>query len=380
MTENTQTEIATTTAPPVPMPRPRAPRKAAPRGRYGDWATDDRWKYAQALAGAGDLIPQGLFETAHVDGQNVRRPSIGKIFLVLETGNMLGLEPMAALQGINVIEGRATISPQMMSGLLRRAGHVLTITKSGTVAGGDFQATATLIRKDDPEHPISDTWDLHRAARAGLCTYAQTGGVWKVSAASQSGKAKPWQSYPENMCVWRAVGVVGREGGDDVLLGVAYTAEEFGADVNADGEFLELGEDYEEATIAHLKSLDDRAQLAEFVQHLNREDGWTDRIQAEFDAHLMRTTKDSRPKLEGTPGRTGEPALDSVAAAAPEGHQEAISASASESPSEPSEAADGHVAAEIVEETEEERFERESREEFDRQQAETYLLDRQDEK
>lgn len=328
MTEQT-TEVAKPAPAPemVRVPRPQIPQRPAPRGRYSQWDMGDRWAYAKTLAMAGNLIPTGLYEQG--------TPSPGKVFLVLETGEMLGIEPMAALQGISVIEGRATISPQLMSGLIRRAGHRLIIRKTGTIEGGDYAATVTLIRSDAPEDPIVDTWTPHRAARAGLCTYTKgADNLWKVVAQSKGGGAKPWQSYPESMCVWRAMGVVGREGADDVLMGVAYTPEELDADVDEDGGILELPAAYEDRMIEHIRSLDDKADLAVLYHDLHDTPGDTERIRAAFDAHLMTVTKDSRPPKEGKPGQTGDPALDAKTATHPVGEEqgpgEAISASATE--------------------------------------------------
>lgn len=209
---------------------------------YQSASLADRKSYAQTLASAADLIPKGLWAVSKdANGNNVNAPSPGKILLVAETGAMLGLHPMAALQGIDVIEGKATISPQLMTGLLRAAGHKVRIKATGTVTGGDYSVTVTLVRSDDPDEPFESTWDIDRAVRAGLCTYTYdaTTGKWAVRARSQSGKSLPWENYPETMCKWRAIAEVGREGGDDVLKGISYTPEEMGAVVSEDGDVEE---------------------------------------------------------------------------------------------------------------------------------------------
>lgn len=206
---------------------------------YQSASLADRKSYAQTLASAADLIPKGLWAVSKdANGNNVNAPSPGKILLVAETGAMLGLHPMAALQGIDVIEGKATISPQLMTGLLRAAGHKVRVKSSGTVTGGDYKVTVTLIRSDDPDEPFESTWDIDRAVRAGLCSYTldPATGRWSVRARSQSGKSLPWENYPETMCKWRAIAEVGREGGDDVLKGISYTPEEMGAVVSEDGQ------------------------------------------------------------------------------------------------------------------------------------------------
>ena len=134
---------------------------------------------------------------------------------------------MAALAGVNVIEGKPALSSGLMSAVIRSAGHKLHVTESGTIEGGDYKATATLIREDDPEHPFSSTWTPHRAQRAGLCKYEEgANGIWKVTARSQSGSPLPWEAYTESLCKSRAISEVSRDGGQDALLGIRYTPEE----------------------------------------------------------------------------------------------------------------------------------------------------------
>ena len=240
-------------------------------------------KYAQTLAAGGDLIPKGLWSpTTRPDGSmGPAAPSPGKILLVMETGAMLGLNPMAALQGIDVIEGKATISPQLMSGLVRQAGHKIEIQSAGSVALGDFMVKVTLTRADDGT-VYESIWDANRAARAGLCKYErQNDGSWKVTAQTSGGVAKPWQAYTETMCKWRALGDVCREGADDVLKGIAYTREEIENSVSiASDPEPDPTEDWE-SQIAAAESLDVlesiRTRLAE------KREG-TDRLRALFAA------------------------------------------------------------------------------------------------
>lgn len=195
---------------------------------YSGASIDERLRYAQHIASAGQLVPIGLR-----DGNN---PHPGKVLLAMEYATMLGLHPIVGISNINVIDGKVSIPPALMSALVRRAGHTLHVTTSGTIEDGDFAATATLTRHDDPDHPFSATWTPHRAARAGLCSYAidERTKLWAVRAESQSGKAKPWQAYTEAMCKARAISEVCMEGATDVIMG-AYTPEELGGDVDAEG-------------------------------------------------------------------------------------------------------------------------------------------------
>jgi len=217
--------------------------------QYEAAGLDEKMRYVQTLASAGGLIPTGL----HDKGQ----PSPGKVLLVLETGAMLGIHPMAALGGIHIIESKPSISPGLMSGLVRKAGHKLRVTTTGTIKGGDFAATASLTRSDDLEFTYTATWTMERAQRAGL-----------------AGKSV-WKNYGEAMCKARAISEVVREGAEDVLMGVSYTPEEMGALVTDAGELQSTPDEDDEpaedwaalvgaaATTAELMAIRDRASAAE---------------------------------------------------------------------------------------------------------------------
>lgn len=132
------------------------------------------------------------------------------VLMAISMGHALGLEPAIALTGIKVIDGTPSLSAQLQAALVRRAGHKLRVThKDGT-------ATAVLIRRDDPEHEHVAVWTMERAQRAGL-----------------AGKGA-WRTYPEAMLSARALTEVIRMAASDVLLGIAYTAEELGADPSPD--------------------------------------------------------------------------------------------------------------------------------------------------
>jgi PHD/YefM family antitoxin component YafN of YafNO toxin-antitoxin module len=269
-----------------------------------------RAAYANTLSGAADLIPRGLFDKA------TGKPSPAKILLVMETGAMLGLAPMAALAGIDVIEGKAAISPRVALGLFRSAGHKVKIVEEGTVESGDLKVTVTLTRKDDPENPIEASFTPQQALRAGLIdSYAPNpSGVWVLRARSSQGKVLPWEAYTEDLCLWRAVSRLGRRGGQDVLMGIGYIPEELDTRVDEDGVVVRDDVDGENEVIARIKALDDKADMATLwlSMHPGGEvaELWSARVSAEFDAHLSTLTKDSRPPRAGAPGHTGDPVVD----------------------------------------------------------------------
>lgn len=162
----------------------------------------EKMKYAEALASAS-LLPKSY----------QRQP--GNVLLAMELGDALGIRPIQAINAVHVIEGKPSASADLIASLIRKAGHKLRIR------GNDTEATAELIRADDPDYTFSVTWTLDRARTAGLLGK----GVWK--------------SYPAAMLKARAITEVAREGASDALYGVIYTPEELGANVDGDGAPLE---------------------------------------------------------------------------------------------------------------------------------------------
>lgn len=195
---------------------------------YSSASLNDRKQYAQALAAAGSLLPPGLMENGH--------PSPGKILLVAETGNMLGIHPVAAITGINIIQGKPSVAPALMSALVRERGHKLRVKVRGTVGTGDLAVTVTLIRKDDPEAPFEVKWTIEDAIDAGLVkayTLDPKTNKWAINATGS------WKTYPRQMLLHRATAEVCRQGANEVVMGV-YTPEELGAQVNSEGELVDV--------------------------------------------------------------------------------------------------------------------------------------------
>lgn len=205
----------------------------------------DRMQYAQTIASAGDLIPKALHDVVRDPETNAARgtaPNYGKVLLVMETGAMLGMHPIAALSGIYVIEGKPSASAGTMQAVVRQAGHKLRVTTEGSWDAGTFEAKAELIRSDDPDFTFRAVWTKERAQRAGLL-----------------GKGT-WKSYPEMMAKARAVSEVVREGAEDAMHGVTHLPEELGAPVNESGEVIdaEVVEEQPEAKPARRKPTNGR--------------------------------------------------------------------------------------------------------------------------
>jgi hypothetical protein len=159
--------------------------------------------YAKHLAQAG-LLPKAY------------QSQPANLLVAMETADALGIPVMSAVQGVHIIDGKASMSAGLMSALVRRAGHILR------VEGDDTYAKAEIIRADDPGFTFRSEWTLERAKAAGLAGK----GVWK--------------SYPAAMLKARAISEVARDACQEALSGIAYTPEELGASVSvdADGEMV----------------------------------------------------------------------------------------------------------------------------------------------
>lgn len=151
-----------------------------------------KMEYAKAMA-ASNLLPKAY----------ERQPA--NILVAIEYGEALGLAPMVALQQISVIQGKPTMSAQLMASLVRQAGHRLRISVDESTKA----AVAELTRSDDPDFTFRAAWTMERANAAGLV-----------------GKGGSWKTYPLAMLKARAITEVCRDGCPEVLAGVAYTPEE----------------------------------------------------------------------------------------------------------------------------------------------------------
>lgn len=117
-------------------------------------------------------------------------------------GAQLGLDPLQSFQNITVISGRPGLYARTMHALVLQAGHRVTITETGpdrVVVSGQ--------RKGSPDVETAE-WTTERARRAGYTSN------------------KKYETEPEAMLRARALADVCRMIAPDVLLGLAYTAEE----------------------------------------------------------------------------------------------------------------------------------------------------------
>lgn len=150
-------------------------------------AMDLALRTASKLKDARGLLPETL-------------KSEGEIVAVLLAGQELGIPPMAALRGLQVVRGKVIISYDTMIALLRRASYRVEWLES--------TATKAVLRLTAPDGTTHvEAWDQERAKRAGL---------W--------GKGT-WSQYPETMLRARCVSSGARAFAGEVLSGVYVEGE-----------------------------------------------------------------------------------------------------------------------------------------------------------
>lgn len=151
----------------------------------------DELSFAQTVAD-GSLLPQAY------------RGNPANVLIAVNLGQAMGLGPAESLYRINVIQGKPTASAELIAAQVRKAGHKLRITKDEA----HQSVTATIVRCDDPDYPISETRDAAWAKSMGLASKDN------------------YKRQPMTMLTWRAITAAAREACPEALYGVAYTPDE----------------------------------------------------------------------------------------------------------------------------------------------------------
>lgn len=132
-------------------------------------------------------------------------------------GHEVGIPPMQALAKIHVIDGRPSMSAELMRAMVQRAGHDVWFEDTTTT-----RATLCGRRANWPDDRVSKvTWTMDDAKKAGL-----------------DGRQN-WRKYPRAMLKARATGELCRDLFADVLGGISYTVEELQDGDVVDGEIVE---------------------------------------------------------------------------------------------------------------------------------------------
>ncbi len=168
------------------------PLSSGPLSTLGQWARDarDAHNIAQSLART-EFVPQTM----------KNRPEL--VTAAILTGQELGLEPMASLRSIDIIQGVPAMRANTMRGLVQAAGHEVW-------ADEDSNETRAIVygRRKGSQVVQRSTWTMDRARNLGLANRDN------------------YKKQPGAMLVARATSELCRLVASDVLLGMPYAVEE----------------------------------------------------------------------------------------------------------------------------------------------------------
>lgn len=158
---------------------------------------DDAWRFCTAMAASG-MMPKGM-QTAQ------------QILYALELGFEVGLPPLAAVQSIAVINGRASLYGDVMLGLVLASGKFDDEAFEEDWIRDDKQAVIgayCIVRRLPKGKPRR--WDF-------TIEDAKTANLW--------GKEGPWRTAPKRMLQMRARAFALRDIFPDVLKGILSREE-----------------------------------------------------------------------------------------------------------------------------------------------------------
>lgn len=206
----------------------------------GEW--DTLWTQAEALARSG-VVPAAV------------RGKPADLMVIFLTGRELQVPPMMALGKIHVIEGKASMSSELMVALVLRAGHAFEYLEQSA------QRAAVRVRRRGSDRWSEFEFTMEDATRAGL------------------DKKGTWKSYPRAMLAARVASMACRAMFPDVMMGVSYVPEELGADVDpitgeviSDPEIETISDDDVAAFMARIRDLNETYQNA--LRETLKERGW----------------------------------------------------------------------------------------------------------
>lgn len=164
---------------------------------------------------AQHFVSSGFFKDAN---------DLSKAVVKMVAGEELGLGPMASMQGIHIIEGKPSLSANLLGVQVKRSGAYNFRPKRVSAEGAEIT-----FFENGEEIGVS-SFTLEQAKRAGLVR-----------------KGSGWEKYPEAMLFARALSQGVRWYCPDVTAGSpAYTPEELGAEVDEQGEPVVV-----ETTVVH---------------------------------------------------------------------------------------------------------------------------------
>jgi hypothetical protein len=168
-----------------------APQSTPAMSELAQWAYDAQQAHNIAVS---------LAKTSFVPAS--MRGKAEDITAAILAGQELGLQPMASLRAMDVIQGTPALRAHAMRGLVQSRGHQVQLVESS-----DARCVMRGKRNGDTDWQTVE-WTIERAQRLGL-----------------TGKDQ-WKKQPQTMLIARATGEICRLIAADVLYAAPYVAEE----------------------------------------------------------------------------------------------------------------------------------------------------------
>lgn len=160
------------------------------------------------LRALGDLLARsGYFRDARDAAQAAVK---------VQAGLEIGVQPIQAMTGIHIVEGKPTMSSTLIASLIKRSGRY----------------NYRIVKHDDNECAIAF---FEQGQQIGVSSF-----TWADAERAGVTRNPTWGRYRRNMLFARAISNGARWHTPDVFGGAVYTAEEMGAEVNGDGEPVKL--------------------------------------------------------------------------------------------------------------------------------------------
>lgn len=178
----------------------------APQQAY--FPTESDWK--MMLSWGTSALKSGFLPSS------IKSPEAAAIIAL--KGRELGIPFMVAVSHIHIISGKPTLSAELMQALAKRnlTGLVINIIEST-----EQQAIVEFIRPEKDAKAFRSTFTMDNAKTADLL------------------KNDVWRKYPTAMLWSRAISAGLRKVCPEALMGISYTPEELGEEVNEQGEVIE---------------------------------------------------------------------------------------------------------------------------------------------
>lgn len=192
--QETSTEVAEV------GPQQHDVEQAKPTGEAAqEWGSEIMLRFVRDL-GLAYTAAKSLVKTSFVPSSYQGKPEEAAAAIV--TGLGMGLDPLAALRSMDVIQGTPAFRAITIRALVQSHGHEIWVEESNQ------QRAIVKGRRKGSDKVETSMWDMDRARRLKL-----------------TGKSN-WQNQQEAMLLARATSECGRLIAADALLGLAYSIEE----------------------------------------------------------------------------------------------------------------------------------------------------------